>query len=41
MFDEMITDMESNKKLSHIVIELFLGGRKLNISLVFISKSYF
>ena len=33
--------MESNKKLSPIVTELFLRGRKLNISLVFISQSYF
>ena len=29
------------KKLSPIVTELFLRGRKLNISLVFISQSYF
>ena len=34
VFDDMITDMESNKKLSPIVTELFLRGRKLNISLV-------
>ena len=40
MFDDMIADMESNKKLSAIVTELFLRGRKLNISL-FISLSYF
>ena len=33
--------MESNKKLSPVVTELFLRGRKLNISLVFISQSYF
>ena len=33
--------MESNKKLSPIVTELFSRGRKLNISLVFISQSYF
>ena len=33
--------MESNKKLRPIVTELFLRGRKLNISLVFISPSYF
>ena len=33
MFDDMIADMESNKKLSAIVTELFLRGRKLNISL--------
>ena len=33
--------MESNKNLSPKVAELFLRGRKLNISLVFISQSYF
>ena len=37
VFDDMIADMESNKKLSPIITELFLRGRKLNISLVFIS----
>ena len=39
--DDVIADMKSNKKLSRIVTELFLRGRKLNISLVFISQSYF
>ena len=29
------------KKLNPIVTELFIRGRKLNISLVFISQSYF
>ena len=33
--------MESNKKLIPIVTEMFLSRRKLNISLVFISQSYF
>ena len=33
--------MKSNKKLGSIDIELFSRGRKHNISLVFISKSYF
>ena len=33
--------MEANKKLNHIVTELFLRGRKLDVSLVFISQSYF
>ena len=32
--------MESNKKISPIVNELFLRGRKLNILLVFLSQSY-
>ena len=41
VFDDMITDMESNKKLSPVVTELFLRGRKLNISLAFIIQSYF
>ena len=38
VFNDMIADMESNKKLSSIVTELFLRGRILNISLVFISQ---
>ena len=33
--------MLSNKKLNPIVIELFIRGRKLNISLVFITQYYF
>ena len=33
--------MEPNKKLSLIVTKLFLKERKLNISLIFISQSYF
>ena len=37
----MVPDMEVNKNLSSIVTELFLRKRKLNISLVFISQSYF
>ena len=37
----MIADMKANKKLNHVVTELFLKRRKLNISLVFISQSYF
>ena len=41
MFDDIIADMESNKKLSPIVTELFLRWKKLNISLAFISQSYF
>ena len=38
---DMITDMINNKKLNSIVTELFIRGRKLNISLVFITQSYF
>ena len=41
MFDNMIADMQSNRKLSTKVTELFLRGRKIKISLVFISQSYF
>ena len=41
VFDGMITDMLSNKKLNPIVNELFIRGRKLNISLVFVTQSYF
>ena len=37
VFDNMITDMLSNKKRNPIVTELFIRGRKLNISLVFIT----
>ena len=33
--------MEANKKISPIVAESFLRDRKLNISLVFISQTYF
>ena len=33
--------MIQNKKLNSIVTELFIRGRKLNISLVFITQSYF
>ena len=40
-FDNMIADMINNKKLNSIVTELFIRGRKLNISLVFITQSYF
>ena len=41
MFDDMIADMIHNKKLNLIVTELFIRGRKLNVSLVFIAQSYF
>ena len=41
VFDEMIGDMLSNKKINPIVTELFIRRRKLNISLVFIAQSYF
>ena len=41
VFDEMIADIESNKNLNPKVTELFLRGRKLSISLVFIQQSYY
>ena len=41
VFDDMIADMTNNKKLNSIVTELFIRGRKLNISLIFIRQSYF
>ena len=42
VFDDMIADMiANNKKLNSIVTELFIKGRKLNISPVFITQSYF
>ena len=36
----MIADMLSNKKLNPVVTELFIRGRKRNISLVFITQAY-
>ena len=39
--DGMIADMLSHKKCNPIVTELFIRSRKLNISLVFITQSYF
>ena len=41
VFDDMIADMINNNKLNSIVTELFIRSRKLNISLVFITQSYF
>ena len=37
----MIADIMSNKKFQAVVKELFIRCRKLNISLVFITQSYF
>ena len=37
VFDDMI----NNKRLSPVVTELFIRVRKLNISIVFITQSYF
>ena len=41
VFDDKIADRINNKKLNPIVTELFLRGRKLNISIAFITQSYF
>ena len=41
VLDDMIVDMVNNKKPNSVVTELFIRGRKLNISLVFIKQSYF
>ena len=41
VFDDITEDIEANKKLSSIVTEFILRGRKLNISFAFISQSYF
>ena len=41
VFDDTIIDMINNKKLSSIVTELFIRGRKLNISFVFVTQSNF
>ena len=41
ILDYIIAHMLSNKKLNPIVTELFIRGKKLNISLVFITRCYF
>ena len=41
VFYDMIADMINNKKLNPVVTELFTRGRKLGISIVFITRSYF
>ena len=41
VFDDMIPDMLSNKNFNPTVAEFFIRGRKRNISLVFITQSYF
>ena len=37
VFDYMIADMINNKKLNPVVTEVFIRGRKINISLAFIT----
>ena len=41
VFGDMIADIKDNKKFQAIIEELFIRCRKLNISLVFITQSYF
>ena len=41
VFDDMIADIMTNKKFQSIIKELFIRCRKINISLVFITQSYF
>ena len=41
VFDDMIADIMTNKTFQSIIKELFFRCRKINISLVFITKSYF
>ena len=41
VFDDMIVDMIINEKLNPVVTELLIRGRKLNISIVFMTQSYF
>ena len=41
VLDDMIANMIYNKKLNLVITELFIRGRKLNISLVFVTQPYF
>ena len=41
VFDDMMANMINSKELNSIVTELLIRGSKLNISLVFITQSYF
>ena len=41
VFDDMVADIMTNKKFKAIIKELFIRCIKLNISLVFITQSYF
>ena len=41
IFDNLIADIMSDKKFWSIIKDLFIRSRKLNISLVFITQSYF
>ena len=41
VFDDMIADIMTNRRFQVIIKELFIRCRKLNISLAFITQSYF
>ena len=41
VFDDMIADIEYNKKFKRIIKELFYRARKINVSIVFITQSCF
>ena len=41
IFDDMIADIMTNKKCQALIKQLFIRCRKLNISLVFITQSFF
>ena len=41
VFDDMIVDIMTNTKFQAIIKELFIRYRKLNVSLAFITQSYF
>ena len=41
VFDDMIADILNNIKLNSVVTELFIRCKKLNVSFVFITQSYF
>ena len=41
VFGDMVSDIMTNKKFQSIIKELFIRCRKLNLSLAFISLSYF
>ena len=41
VFDDMIADIEYDKKIKRIIKELFFRALKINLSIVFITQSYF
>ena len=41
VFDDMIADIEYNKNFKRIIKELFYRARKINVSIAFITQSFF